>query len=327
MSKQARKPRVRKDGVKLDLPGDPQAPNTFIDCSSDAEGKLAWYLGYQDLAKFRQFICSFWFLEQWLQCDGWKHGLSHKKAFHLIRERDHAKYFSEDIDLTTNYPIKAIGPDHQRYESEDDICRNYRYAHILISIVRIINAGDILGDDNNKRLERQKAVETQFRHLNSLDLPAIELTDLQFPTLGPFLELGESELEPHNRALMMIRYMNKQATTKLWPKRFWSKTAFTSMLLQPDHGPHWMSRGHQPVTSKAPLIPVIVSGLLPKVFTIKWTRKAKFPGFDDLMAWIDDEGPVLPTDKQPAEKDPRKYNGKQWRDSVRRQYQCRELGL
>ncbi|KAH0544329.1 hypothetical protein GP486_008524 [Trichoglossum hirsutum] len=88
-----------------------------------------------------------------------------------------------------------------------------------------------------------------------------------------------------------------------------------------------MSRGHQLATPKAPLISVTISNLLPKAFMIKWTRKAKFPGFDDLMAWIDDKGPVLPTDKQIAEKDPRRYNGKQWRDSVQRQYQCRELGL
>ncbi|KAI9768990.1 MAG: hypothetical protein M1840_004586 [Geoglossum simile] len=126
---------------------------------------------------------------------------------------------------------------------------------------------------------------------------------------------------------MMIRYMNKQATAKLWRKRFWSKSAFTSALLQPSHGPHWMSRGHQLAAPKTTLIPVTISNFPPKAFTIKWTRKAKFPGFNDLMAWIDEEGPVLPTDKQLAEKDPRKYPGKQWRDSVRRQYRCRELGL
>ena len=71
-----------------------------------------------------------------------------------------------------------------------------------------------------------------------------------------------------------------------------------------------------------------LGSLTPKTWTIHWNRQTRFPDKLDMDEHLEETGASLPTFVQKLDADPRLHSSAaMWRDCIRRQYDCRSLGL
>jgi hypothetical protein len=139
------------------------------------------------------------------------------------------------------------------------------------------------------------------------DVPRLDPDDaLEAPKLGPFLDLGEDDLEAYDRVYFILRYL-KYSTQSPWTNRFGSNKWDRQVMVDESHVPHWMRPKATPSEATAPDVPMKPAGLnLPerpiRKLTIDWLYQSKFKGATQLRELREQEESgveyPLPTEQQ-----------------------------
>ena len=124
----------------------------------------------------------------------------------------------------------------------------------------------------------------------------------------------------------MFKYFQYVSGSKThWSNRFTDPKWHTSCQIQTSSKPGWM----QPKDTRAQKTTLSdvqnLSALSKKRWSVIWRRKEKFQGKEEMDEHL--EGLDLPSDRQVLEYDPRIHDAPSWRDGLRRQYRCLDLGF
>lgn len=194
-------------------PGDPSKPSSFFD-NSTAESIVAAHLGFNELMAFRAFLTSDPCLRAFIAVQALGN-INRAGAFDCLHQAP--KDFDESdaqIDEYEEWPLEMLGPiltDHQK--------RTYKSHRLALILARMLVDIEICRSNKQYRLKGYGDFRKKFEEKTNLSLPNLASTTssaIIFPdiNLGPFIEQGESSLEPVNRVLHVLKYLNHIATSK-----------------------------------------------------------------------------------------------------------------
>jgi len=154
-----------------------------------------------------------------------------------------------------------------------------------------------------------------------------------FPELGP--RHNESRLESINRCWALLKYFKWcQSTSGIWEKRFSATGITTQISINQSHVPSWMLPPKKvilPEAIKKTAAITAADALLPLQVTIVWDSDRVFDGkdmLDEALEIAEGKGIDIPDTKQIATQDPRLLSSiEQFKDSIRRQYNCQAIPM
>lgn len=205
-----------------------------------------------------------------------------------------------------------------------------------------LNSLSIRSKDENE--EQQQNYLDAFSYIFSekmgLDLPMIDFLPVSTtdrfiyvypPLLGP--HNGEHRLEAINRCWHILQYLRHNMNTKgAWAARFTQKALRVSISkIDFSYAPSWMRPPNFTSKSEALSKPQEVIETEQLIVPIRWNRDKQYRGkatLDEVLEKAVSQGKKLPELAQTAVEDPRlsKSLG-HFRDSIRRQYNCKELSM
>lgn len=315
---------------------------TFFD-EVKAEARVAAYCGYKDIADFRKFLISHLFLHHYLEYQGeWSQMIRKRPALELIRDR-HLQGRHNEFPL--DEPDKYHTDDHSAPEVKPKL--NYRIAHILVIMVdRLSNLGETANvDDDVQKLVLRRLFKARPACATG---PAVN-GNVRLPILKRTSASKESALEPYNRAWALLKHFTYTSVPAIFRARF--KAGIWDMAVRIDlaYVPEFMrpppagspTVPPTPETARREPVPTVVptrkhtrteplANTAKMRIRIEWLRKKAAPEERKaLRAYFEQHGVDLdlPDTSQYSLADPRVYSQKQFRDSIRRQYKCEELGL
>lgn len=307
---------VRSKTQVFEAAGEERNTKTFILCDQQ-EAKLAAYMGYEDVADLRAFCISHYNLEFWLQLGMWSKQLRVNIALELIR--DAPDRFSADQTPAERYPLKEL----DKYSAESNDARNHRLAHLLVQMVtKITNLFSTLEPD----MSEQTRLGTQFEGIRpDCKVPSLVGVTIRTPKL--VTQHHETSLECYNRAFNLLKYFSHCTTPTVWQRRFSTPNWNTSVQINPTSIPFWMrSQDSFPTAPPNPAAQALAE-LPAQTIKVTWKRRGKDEDAVALEAYIEEADLTLPNATQLVEGDPRVLDLYQFRDSIRRQYNCGALGL
>lgn len=296
-------------------------PSSFSRIYED-EAACAAYNGFVDVGAFRQFLATEMFVRAFEEFISVSKNLKSAESLEILRD-----------DKTFEQPL-SIKDARQRWAEDGSnaganrLNRQYRLANVIASLTQYIrNASTNPPTDAPRMNDPQQYFSNTLPHLNAPT--AFEMSTTVLPKLGPFDNFCESDLEAYNRVYCMFRYFRYVATSKgpIWKTRFLCEDWNSPRTVMADSVPGWM-RPAQTGASLATLEDVsLLSKRDGKQWDIIWKKSQKFNGKDILDKHLEDVVADLPSTKQILDADPRLYDAPSWRDSIRRQFHCQELGL
>ncbi|KAK3111572.1 Kinetochore protein Spc24 [Teratosphaeriaceae sp. CCFEE 6253] len=314
--------------VEVLVPGDMTDLSTFFS-SYEIEARVAAYLGYTDTSDFRRYVLSHHFLKHYLRFaggDNWAKDIRVKSAFGLIRDRfingkAPAEYPTDD-DTAEKYVSQKTG-----------VGKNKRLAHLLICFVHEVSGTDspdtIMAVDAEQQTEAVQALKALKPNVfGTHDFPDTGDQPVKLPKFTTAFE-EESELEQYNRAFAALKSFGYCVNSQgHWGKRFAAKNDWAaSKAISEEHVPTWMQT--LPGSADDVLNPdeATHQALAHMPIQLMWLPMNGLA----LKQHIDAAAAVLKpwpeSFREAGEADPRVYNQYQYRDSIRRQFQCVQLGV
>lgn len=303
---------------------DPSLTKTFIRPYSE-ESVCAAYNGYDNVGEFRNFLVTAQFVDRYLRFRKLAIGLPSNTILQLLLTNESA-YKA----VTTYENAKVIWPiqEGHRHGREDKDNRYHQIAHHLYHTAAWMrNMRPFNRDDPEQAWLQDKAKSDFADATDGLILPDPDFNMMLMPQLGPFQ--GESAVESFNRVFCMFRYFQYVSTSKHWNVRFSGDTWRELSPLPIEAKPGWMRTSNQ-----VPPQPKRLSDLkaLPKIprqnWKILWKRGANFPEKKELDQHLEAASTPLPSYRQILDIDPQLCADLlQWRDCIKRQYKCLQLGM
>ncbi|KAK3629058.1 hypothetical protein LTR56_018294 [Elasticomyces elasticus] len=299
-------------------PGKREDTKTFYR-DHQVEARVAAYCGFGNIGQFRRFLRSHHFVEYYLRYieGNWAKGMMRvNPSLDLIRD--------QHIDQPTRQHYPLDQPD--KYFKDRATKDKPKYlAHLLILMVANLDASAVGEEMQLDAVEQTQADADLTPFLEKATQALPDLGDS--PVFSPHFntEFDESDLEAYNRAWMLLKYFSYCVNgEKPWTKRFepesWNEDKTVSLF----HIPKWMRTGS---SVKVPNPGAEAHKNMLRI-PIKLIWKKKGPFAAALKQYIEDNDELdFTTVQVDSEADPRVHDQVQFRDIVRRQYNCRDLGL
>ncbi|KAL8845881.1 MAG: hypothetical protein Q9221_008987 [Calogaya cf. arnoldii] len=298
-------------------PGPPDDPRKFIRPYSE-EAQCAAYSKYVDIGDFRRFLMSGKFLLTFCEFRQISTQLTPYDALALLRDDQGSCVLKSGEEPAKKWPI-----DNNLKGRELKLMKSYRLANILLHMFAYLT--DPFSIEKRPAAELQILGEVEFKKSMQVKVPQTSVNRIVNPQVGPFS--SESKLEPYNRIFCLLRYLQYVATSSHWAARFAGTDWDKAQPIKANAIPLWMrpqEAKHQ-VASLQDL--ASLSKLKRKKWTVWWKNQTRFQGKEELDNHLEEIGVDLPSTKQTLKADPRHYDAPTWRDCLRRQIECKNLGL
>jgi hypothetical protein len=226
------------------LAGDRSRPSTFDTCHQN-EARVAAYVGYKDVASLRTFLLSPSFLKYYLPFDAdWSKGMRVVGAFEQIRDVWLADNIRNTFSLSWNdvekyKPSATRGKAYGKLSVDDKEQTDQYLAQILILMVEEYSQAASV----TVAREEYETFSTKLKQLKQKvsAVPDIIGRQVHSPRLKIEPPEGrkpqESDLEPYNRALNLLRHMS-HITNNAWAGRyekgFWDRANAVYPIYIPD---------------------------------------------------------------------------------------------
>ncbi len=317
-SKRARGQR-RKANHVAETPGKRENIKGFLSKHWEGEGRCAAYLGFKNIADLRRFAMSPWTLKFFNQMAPDRQNVRQNNVLELLR--DCSKEMESDGDAATIYP------------KDLDKHVDFRVALIVAQATREIQNArsgsvSVTQDDVEKHcLAFDKIIGKKSPRI------AVSETQLRFPELGPFTNLGECDLECFLRVFNILKYVAFSVSTAVWDSRFGSESWQKESLITESHVPDWMKPKGMVPPPLLPDMPIKPPQLAkpekPALeLRISWKYDSNLVPPTDYRRYIEDEEPdleeLLPTFDQKIRLEP-EANRSQFQDSIRRLFSFPDL--
>jgi hypothetical protein len=304
---------------------------TFGDCH-ETEARMAALVGFDQMAQLRTFLISGPFLKYYLLYDTpdqWSHGMRITGALEQIRDvwlsgnaRNTFSTSFENLErLRQSVPIgKRTAPELSVVDKE---AKDQYLAQILISMVEEFSLATPItcGEEQKKYANQLVDLKGKIKSVPEITGRSVPWPQMEFP------DAQESDLERYNRAWNLLRHMH-YTTGNVWPSRFekgvWDRpnpvdTSYIPEFMRPKPVAPALASAADIYRTKVPFP-------AKRVFILEWV----IPRKNHELKQYFEANPHLPfLDKKGVRGvgDPHVLDPKQYRDSVRRQYQCDENGL
>lgn len=141
--------------------------------------------------------------------------------------------------------------------------------------------------------DQDKAVE-EFKAITGKPLPVIDITKVQVNDFSPFLDKGETTLEPYNRCLNLLMYLHWSINTANWLKEFGSKQWGQECTFSKNDVPHWMrpktaTGGPGVAPDQATPSLSADASMSPKEIRIVWNHSAKVDYAEELWEEVGED--------------------------------------
>ncbi|KAJ5426972.1 SNF2-like protein [Penicillium sp. CMV-2018d] len=275
--------------------------------------QLAAYLSFKTTSELRQFAISWVCLSAESYFATAAKGLAKKQPLRFLNTISGKR----QIEAVKDSPVTAWP-----YTAEDrmDTQINQRKKIVAWCLVKMVADIETYNQatveaNNLKTHQEQQAFLERHKDVASKNGTKLELkfpekpVGFPKPSMGPFTDLGENQLEVYNRCWELLRYLGTGFHRQNWANRFQSITVLNrGRLVNDTNFPSWMRE-------KAP-VPKVSSGL---------------GNFRQVFEW---HGPTsiangtVPNRIQILPWDPRACStGAQFRDEIRRLFNCKKLGM
>lgn len=209
-------------------PGDERSPSTF--CALwETESKTAAYLGFTDIGDFRRFMASYMAVLPWQAYKDLGPKPNRNEALRYLRDYDETIFHITAVEAAEKWPLNCDA-------KLQKINRSHRLAHLLVDmkreIVRTTERQRVLltknsneekkqaREESDRRVAMQRASKQYFLDEQKKELPGIKLWHIPLPSLGPFKDKEECELETFNRLFHVIKSWEYIFQLKIFDKRF-----------------------------------------------------------------------------------------------------------
>jgi peptidyl-tRNA hydrolase len=209
-------------------PGKRESTRTFFQKWSK-EGELTAYLTFKDTQHLRRLAMSAYTLKFHEAAFRDRGETQVRKAKVLEYIRDSPSEMSNDVDPALAYPVQ-----------EDGTHCVARMALACCQMARTIQKavfGEILLTQ-----EEQESAQAAYQKMTKRTPPTFPISSVTLKSLGPFTDLGESDLEPYNRCLNLIMYASFSANNSTWKGRYGSSSTQWDAPhpIETGHVPHWL---------------------------------------------------------------------------------------
>lgn len=313
-----------------DTKGDPSNTKSFL-AAFKTEPKCAAYLGYTDIAEYRKFQLSDVLIESYLLYEKHCTGVSSKVALELLSDERTKRSLGDPSQTLADHPLDQRGKD-KKNENERNV--NYVLASIILNLTENIKKGPPKRTAEDHLLAHDTAVSKLEKAVTQIIPRDYDSTTIQYPVLGPHIDLGEDVLESYNRVYNLLRNFNYTLQPSRWKEKFTALKAkpFESTRVHPSYMPLWMVPVDNVSQSGGLLRKPRPAPLGKKAVKLIWNDQAKTRSAESMKAHIEEfvnyEGmdSLLPTEPTISVKDPRVFpTGQMWRDTLRRQLSFEKL--
>ena len=291
-------------------PGSMETLNDFLRCY-EKEQLCAAYNGYKDVIEFRKFCLSAPMIKAYV---------AYRKAHAYKPGGVQARRVLECFNPRNPDPAKKLHP-AAGFNKND-----WQVAKTLFDLSKVLS-GPL----------KQSTIEETGRYLSDMGgpyhfehfLPDLPPYTPVYPVLGPLRQ--ETDLESYNRLFCILRYIQYVDTSKnYWDKRFATEQLKKVIKIPETQIPGWMrDRAHQPTRATLKEVQEL-DKRTPKQWTILWKKTENLDRdleLNDHVKTLMVDGKKLPSTEQPLTVDPRSAEAAAWRDSIKRQYRCKDLSL
>jgi hypothetical protein len=216
-----------------DKPLEPgKEPRSFIKVHK-LEGTTATYARFHQRADFRRFVMSSRVLTHYLHAFADRTNPKDGKPIQ-VRQRDVLEYIKDQsVEMQSEEDPRIFYP-----VQNDSVHAVQRMALSCVQMWRDIEqtATGMRGFDQ----EEEDDARAQFVQFTKKNIPSLDYTKIHVQSFGPFQDYGESELEPYNRCLTLLMYLNWSMSPQVWSRRFGSSDWDTESVISTDQVPHWM---------------------------------------------------------------------------------------
>jgi len=313
--------------------GDQSKPSTFEACHQN-EARLAAYVGYNDVAAFRTFLLSPFFLKYYLLFDtDWSKGMRAVRAFEQIRDvwlaGNIRETFSASWDDVDKYrPSTPRDETYGKLSVEDKEQTDRHLAQILILMVEEYTQAAprvVTKEEQNWVSEKLLQLKPNVSTVPDISGRLVNLPQMKCePPTGQ--KAQESDLEAYNRALNLLRHMC-HIMTNSWAGRYEKDNWDRFNAIDTSYIPDFMQFKPTVVTPKYTVAEALKArNLSEKKILLSWSTPKKDNKVNEYL----ENNLELPF---PAKTsivgigDPRILDCRQYRDSLRVQYRCHETGL
>lgn len=304
------------------------------------KAQLAAYLSFKTTSELRQFAISWVCLSAERYFAAAAKGLAKKQPFRFLDTIGGRR----QIEAVKDSPVTAWP-----YTAEDrmDTQINQRKKIVAWCLVKMVADIETYNQatveaNNLKTHQEQQAFLERHKDVASKNGTKLELkfpekpVGFPKPSMGPFTDLGENQLEVYNRCWELLRYLGTGFHRQNWANRFQSITVINrGRLVNDTNFPSWMME-KAPVPKVSSSLgnfgQVFESGRLPPIkVTIQWDPIVNLDGTDRLqleMERASRENITVPSRIQILPWDPRACStDAQFRDEIRKLFNCKELGM
>ncbi|KAK8221350.1 hypothetical protein IWZ01DRAFT_38163 [Phyllosticta capitalensis] len=233
-------------------PGNPSDPESYLDVGLD-EGLLAGYCGFEDVCELRRYLCSHTFLCFWLQSSkAWARDIPWEAVLDTFIELQCSggRHLNLITRRRTRYSVSVnlypVFEDRLREQLEKMACLVAGMANSITKAF-VLSAG-MASIDPAAQLKAKRMFHSRTRR--TFCLPKIGLSSaVQLPQLilvGDQAEFArESQLEPFNRALQLLRFFTAATEDLRFGEYFFRTSQLdASVAVGIDCIPPWMAYKH-----------------------------------------------------------------------------------
>jgi hypothetical protein len=209
-------------------PGRAEDPMTFVQLHT-TEGLVSIYTDYSRRDEFRKFAMSAWVLEPHVQA------FTDRRQWQMRRDRvlpyiqRNVREMKSDEKPIIKYPLRS-----------DGLHVTQRTALAIVQMHRRLQ--DLGSNQPHYSQEDQDAAATQFQQLTGKTPPRVDISSIKLKNFGPHTTFGEGPMEPFNRCLNVLMYVNFSLRFDHWKAKFESKKWDQPVIFTTGELPHWMCK-------------------------------------------------------------------------------------
>ena len=217
--------------------------SSFLNCYLD-EAKTAAYLRFSNLGDFRRMKLSYPVIQAFLQLRKNRFGWA-KKVLQNIRDtKSLGEEFPPGVDPAAHYPVDEGTLEDESECQTNEHNKTMQCTMVIVELVRSLQAWDHVKLAEKK--VQQATIVQQFETATGLTFPSdiYQVVKVPAATLTADKDIGEHELETHNRAIQLLKNMARTCRPEVWGPAYGPARKSKTPLRRTDcrkSAPLWMA--------------------------------------------------------------------------------------
>ena len=278
-----------------------------------SEQKAARNLGYNNIGRFRAYLCSHSFLQYWLY---WNETNTATQSFRAANVFRYLKSAFDNNSLSEDYPdtLDALSektPTQSLVDREIDDPAAQVYRRLAATVNQLVHNSETFDK------AKQRQVKASFDAISDSELESRSNERRVLPTLveapqitvrGPLP--GEAWGEPYNRTINAFHVFTNGFAR--WRERYGKEDGFRPCAIPDQHIPNFMlaKKANEVINEEIPDLRTPVSMLVPKTFRLYWADP------QSMKDELEYKYSTIPESTQTGP-DPRSLHAPEWRDRIR----------